>query len=229
MGLKHPLGEKITSWNGRQYTVIGVVRNVMTGSPYLPAMRTVYMPDSGFPDYTWLLIRMKPGHPVSSALEQIRIAFQKILPLTLFDYQFLDEEYAKKFATEERIGQLAAVFSLLALFISGLGIFGMASFIAERRTKEIGIRKVLGATVLQLWQLLSIEFVGLVALSFLIAMPLSFYGMHRWLQRYPYHSGIPWWIFAGTAIGVLFITLLTISLQSVKAALANPVNSLRSE
>ena len=229
MGMKHPLGEKIGYWNGHQYTVIGVVKNVLAGSPYDPPMRTVYMPPNDNPDYIWLLIRMKPGRTVPTALSGIRATFKSVLPNTLFDYQFVDEEYGKKFAAEQRIGSLAATFALFALFISGLGIFGMASFMAEQRTKEIGIRKVLGATVLQLWQLLSKEFVWLVGFSFLIAMPLSFYGMHRWLQRYPYHSGIPWWIFAGTAIGVLFITLLTISLQSVKAALANPVRSLRPE
>jgi putative ABC transport system permease protein len=229
MGLKHPLGEKITYWNGRKYTIIGVVKNVVMGSPYEPAAKTVYMPIDGVPEYTWLLARMKPGLAVSNALDRIRGVWQKTLPSALLDYQFVDEVYAKKFAAEQRIGQLAAAFSVLALFISGLGIFGMASFVAEQRTKEIGIRKVLGATIFQLWQLLSREFLWLVGLSFLIAMPMSFYGMHRWLQRYPYHSGIPWWIFATTAAGVLAITLLTISFQSVKAALANPVKSLKAE
>lgn len=145
------------------------------------------------------------------------------------NYQFVDEEFAKKFAAEQRIGGLAAVFALLALFISGLGIFGMASFVAEQRTKEIGIRKVLGATVLQLWRFLSKEFIWLVSLSFLIAMPLAFYAMHHWLQQYPYHAGIPWWIFAGTGGGVLLVVLLTVSWQSVRAAMVNPVKSLRAD
>jgi putative ABC transport system permease protein len=231
MGMQNPIGEKITSWNGRQYTIIGVVRNVLAGSPYEPPVRTLYMPADDFTlnDYTWLFVRMKPGRSVADALSHIKAAFQSVLPNTLFDYQFVDEEYGKKFAAEERIGSLAATFALLALFISGLGIFGMASFMAERRTKEIGIRKVLGATILQIWQLLSKEFVALTGLSFLIAMPAGFYIMHQWLQRYPYHSGIPWWIFAATATGVLVITLLTISAQSIKASLANPVKSLRNE
>jgi len=172
---------------------------------------------------------MKPGRSVADALSRIKTAFQSVLPNTLFDYQFVDEEYGKKFPAEERIGSLAATFALLALFVSGLGIFGMASFMAERRTKEIGIRKVLGASVFQLWQLLSKEFVALTGLSLLIAMPAGFYLMHQWLQRYPFHSGIPWWIFAATGAGVLAITLLTVSAQSIKAALANPVNSLRNE
>ncbi|HEV3414053.1 MAG TPA: FtsX-like permease family protein [Puia sp.] len=231
MGMQNPIGEKITSWNGRQYTVIGVVKNVLAGSPYEPPFRTIYMPAEDFAlnDYTWLFVRMKPGRSVADALSRIKTAFQSVLPNTLFDYQFVDEEYGKKFAAEERIGSLAATFALLALFVSGLGIFGMASFMAERRTKEIGIRKVLGASVFQLWQLLSKEFVALTGLSLLIAMPAGFYLMHQWLQRYPFHSGIPWWIFAATGAGVLAITLLTVSAQSIKAALANPVNSLRNE
>ncbi|HET6252502.1 MAG TPA: ABC transporter permease [Puia sp.] len=230
MGLQHPIGEKITDWNSRQYTIIGVVSNVVAGSPYDHPERQIYfLDDATIPDYTWLFIRMKPGRSIADALSRISATFKSILPNTLFDYQFVDEEYGKKFAAEEHIGLLAATFALLALLISGLGIFGMASFMAERRTKEIGVRKVLGATILQIWQLLSKEFVVLVGLSFLIAMPAAFYLMHQWLQRYPYHSGIPWWIFASTAIAVLFITMLTVSFQSVKAALANPVNSLRQE
>jgi putative ABC transport system permease protein len=229
MGLRDPVGVKITHWNGRQYTIVGVVKNVLAGSPYEPPYRTIYVPAEGTPDYLWLFVRMKPGRSLASAITRIRTVFQNVLPNTLFDYQFVDEEYGKKFAAEERIGRLAATFSLFALFISGLGIFGMASFMAERRTKEIGIRKVLGATILQIWQLLSKEFVVLVGLSYLIAMPAAFYVMHHWLQRYPYHSGIPWWIFAATAAAVLSITLLTVSAQSIKAALTNPVNSLRSE
>jgi putative ABC transport system permease protein len=229
MGLRNPLGVKVGYWNGHHYTIIGVVKNILAESPYEPPMRSVYMPTNDNPDDIWLLIRLKPGRSVSTALHRIGGVFKSVLPGTLFDYQFVDEEYGKKFAAEQRIGSLAATFALLALFISGLGIFGMASFMAERRTKEIGIRKVLGATILQIWQLLSKEFVVLAGLSFLIAMPVAFYLMHHWLQRYPYHSGIPWWIFAGTAIAVLSITLLTVSAQSIKAALTNPVISLRRE
>ena len=229
MGLKKPLGVKIGYWNGHQYTIIGVVRNILAESPYEPPMRTVYMPPEENPESVWWLVRMKPGRSVSEALGRIRSTFKNMLPNTLFDYHFVDEEYGKKFEAEERIGRLAATFSLFALCISGLGIFGMASFMTERRTREIGIRKVLGATVFQLWRLLTREFAILAGLSFLIAIPASYYLMHQWLQRYPYHSGIPWWIFAATAIGVLVITLLTVSAQSIKAAVANPVNSLRQE
>ncbi len=229
MGLANPLGVKLGYWNGHQYTIIGVVKDILAESPYEPPMRSVYMPAETNPDDIWFLVRMKPGRSLSDALRQIQAAFKSLLPHALFDYEFVDEEYGKKFVAEQRIGKLAATFSLFALFISGLGIFAMASFMAERRTREIGIRKVLGATVFQLWRLLIREFVLLVTLSFLIAVPATFYLMQQWLQRYPYHSGIPWWIFAATAGGVLCITLLTVSTQAIRAAAADPVDSLRRE
>ncbi|MGZ3999057.1 MAG: ABC transporter permease, partial [Mucilaginibacter sp.] len=145
------------------------------------------------------------------------------------DYQFADDAYAKKFGNEERIGTLASVLAGLAIFISCLGLFGMASFMAEQRIKEIGIRKVLGASVLNLWGLLSRDFIGLVTIALVVAMPVAYYFMHNWLQAYNYRTGISWWIFAVTAFCALLITLMTVSYQCIKAALANPVKSLRSE
>jgi len=145
------------------------------------------------------------------------------------NYQFVDQEYAKKFEDEERIGTLASCFAGLAIFISCLGLFGMASFMAEQRVKEIGVRKVLGASVFNLWRLLSTDFIRLVIISLFIASPLAWYLMHNWLQHYDYHSTISVWVFVLTGLAAVMITLLTISFQSVKAALANPVKSLRSE
>jgi ABC-type antimicrobial peptide transport system permease subunit len=156
-------------------------------------------------------------------------AFKKVLPDVAFDYQFVDQAYALKFATEERTQQLAAVFAGLAIFISCLGLFGLASFTAEQRVKEIGIRKVLGASVGSLWGMLSRDFVYLVGLACLIALPLSYYGLSRWLAQYTYRTTLAWWIFAGAGGAALLITLLTVSYQAIKAALANPVKSLRSE
>ena len=137
--------------------------------------------------------------------------------------------YSKKFATEERIGKLASSFAGLAIFISCLGLFGMASFMAEQRFKEIGVRKVLGATIFNLWRLMTKDFVTLVIIALFIAVPVAYYFMHGWLQHYTYRTGLSWWIFAVTAAGAIIITLLTVSYQSIKAALANPVKSLRSE
>ena len=154
---------------------------------------------------------------------------QNLLTFRPFSYRFADDEYAKKFATEERVGKLASSFAGLAIFISCLGLFGMASFMAEQRVKEIGVRKVLGASVFSLWRLMSKDFVLLVIVSLLIAIPVAYNFMHSWLQNYTYRTALSWWVFAATAGGAVLITLLTISYQSIKAALANPVKSLRSE
>ncbi|MEP6749722.1 MAG: FtsX-like permease family protein, partial [Bacteroidota bacterium] len=155
--------------------------------------------------------------------------FRKINPSSPFVYNFVDEQYAKKFGYEERIGKLAAFFATLAIFISCLGLFGVASFVAEQRTKEIGVRKVLGATVFNVWRLLSKEFILLVAISLLIAIPTAYYYMDKWLQNYDYRTDLSWWIFAAAGFGALMITILTVSFQAIKAALANPVKSLRTE
>ena len=133
------------------------------------------------------------------------------------------------FNEEERIGKLAGVFAALAISISCLGIFGLASFTASQRTKEIGIRKVLGATIFSVWKMLSRDFILLVFLSILLAVPLAFYFANQWLQQYDYRIEVTWWVFAVTGIGALAITLITVSHQSFKAALMDPVNSLRSE
>ena len=140
-----------------------------------------------------------------------------------------DENFAKKFGNEKRIGQLAAFFTFLAIFISCLGLFGLASYVAEQRTKEIGIRKVLGATVIRLWNMLSKDFVLLVVIACIIAIPTAYYIMDIWLQKFDYHTAISWWIFVTASMGALFITLITVSYQAVKAASVNPVESLRSE
>ena len=155
--------------------------------------------------------------------------FKKYNPEQPFEYQFVDEDYAKKFGNEKRIATLASFFAILAIFISCLGLFGMASFVAEQRTKEIGVRKVLGASVFGLWRLLSKDFVVLVIISLLIAIPLAYYLMYGWLDNYQYRTKISWWIFAASGAGAILITLLTVSYQAIKAAIANPVKSLRTE
>jgi ABC-type antimicrobial peptide transport system permease subunit len=141
----------------------------------------------------------------------------------------VDEEFGNKFSTEERIGKLSTYFAILAIFISCLGLFGMASFVAEQRTKEIGIRKVLGASILNLWRLLSTEFVVLVIISCIIAAPIAWYYLDSWLSNYDYRINIGWQVFAMAALAALLITLITVSFQAIKAAIANPVKSLRTE
>ena len=174
-------------------------------------------------------IRVNAGVAMNKALPKIEAVFKNLVPAAPFNYKFVDQDYAIKFAAEERISRLAGFFAVLAIFISCLGLFGLASFVAEQRTKEIGVRKVLGATLFDLWQLLSKEFAMLVIISLFIAVPLAYYFMHSWLQNYQYRTELSWWIFAMAGFGAIMITILTVSSQAIKAALANPVKSLRSE
>jgi ABC-type antimicrobial peptide transport system permease subunit len=225
MGLKNPVGQMV-SWDDKKYTVLGVTKDMIVESPYEPVKPTVFYVDSGA---GLVNIRINAKMSASAAITNIEAVCKKYAPGDPFDYKFVDDEYAKKFGDEERIGKLASFFASLAIFISCLGLFGMASFMAEQRTKEIGVRKVLGATVFNLWRMLSKDFVLLIVISLLIATPVSYYFMHNWLQNYQYRSEITWWIFAVTGLGAMMLTLLTVSYQSIKAALANPVKSLRSE
>lgn len=166
---------------------------------------------------------------MQQALAKIEPVFKQYNAGNPFDFRFVDDEFAKKFSNEVRIGHLATFFAILAIFISCLGLFGLASYITEQRTREIGIRKVLGASVFIIWRLLSKEFVMLVIIALLIAMPLAFYFMHNWLQDYNYRTELSWWMFALAGSGAILVTLLTVSYQSIRSALTNPIKSLRTE
>ncbi len=226
MGLKHPVGETV-KFNGVNYHVIGVVKNVVMESPYEQTPPTVFFMNYG--QVSSITIRLNPDMGMNESISKIKAIFDKIDPAAPFDFKFVDEEFAKKFVIEQRIGTLATFFAVFAILISCLGIFGLASFLAEQRAKEIGIRKVLGATVFNLWTLLSKEFISLILISLCISTPIAYYFMHNWLQHYEYRTNISFWIFFITAISVISITLATVSFQAIKAALANPVKSLRSE
>lgn len=230
MGIKDPVGTVITNGQGehsRNFTIVGVIKDMVMQSPYEPVKQTFYFLD--YDNVNWINLKLNPKKSAASSIAKIEAAFKKHVPGAPFDYNFADDEFAKKFAAEERIGKLAAFFAILAVVISCLGLFGLASFVAEQRTKEIGVRKVLGASVMNVWTLLSKEFVILVIVSCVIAIPIASYYLHDWLQKYTYRTAISWWIFAAAAIGALVITLLTVSYQAIKAAIANPVKSLRSE
>ncbi|RRA99980.1 ABC transporter permease [Larkinella rosea] len=226
MGLEHPVGQTI-QWNDRRFKVIGVVKDMLMSSPYEPVKQTIYFIPRRAGNF--VTIRINPGSNAPEALAAIEAVFKKYSPTSPFDYDFVDAEFALKFAAEERIGKLASIITVLAIFISCLGLFGLASFIAEQRTKEIGIRKVLGASVTHLWGLLSMDFVVLVLVSCLISSPIAYYFLDDWLQNYPYRTELSGWIFIAAGLGALLITLLTVSYQAIKAALMNPVKSLRSE
>ena len=209
--------------------VIGIVKDLVVNSPYEPITRSFYFLDADYTSASLLNLKIKPTVSAAAALPKIEAVIKKIVPSALFSYDFVDQEYARKFSQEQRIGKLATVFAVLAIFISCLGLFGLASFVAEQRTKEIGIRKVLGASVANLWQLLSKDFVVLVIISCLIAAPIAYYFMSQWLQKYEYRTEISWWVFVLAAAVALLITLLTVSYQAIKAALMNPVESLKTE
>jgi len=225
-GLKNPVGQ-ILHVGKRDLTVIGVIKNMVMESPYDPIKQTIFYLGRGAGDH--VLIKVNPSASAHEALDKIAAVSKTYSPSVPFSYRFADDEYAKKFAIEERIGKLASAFAGLAIFISCLGLFGMASFMAEQRVKEIGVRKVLGATVFNLWSLLSKDFVVMVVISLVIATPVAYYFMQKWLLNFQYRANMPWWIYAVTAVGAIMITLLTVSYQSIKAALANPVKSLKTE
>jgi putative ABC transport system permease protein len=226
MSLKNPVGE-ILDWNGQQLHVIGVIKNMIMRSPYDPVRPIVYYlsGNSG----NWIILKLNPNATASASVAKIESVFKKFNPEQPFEYRFVEDAYAEKFSNEVRIGKSAGFFTLLAILISCLGIFGLASFVAEQRTKEIGVRKVLGASVFNCWKLLSKDFLWLVCISLLIATPLGWYLMNGWLQNFEYRATISWWIFAVSGSGALVITLVTVSFQSIKAAMMNPVKSLRTE
>lgn len=226
IGFTDPIG-KVIKWNGEAYTVIGVVKDVLVQSPYKPVRPAMWHLSDDSENI--FIIRLTPERNAQESMRKVEEVFTKLDPTSPFDASFVDETYARKFGNEKRIGTLAAFFAVLAIFISCLGLFGLASFVAEQRTKEIGIRKVMGASVSNLWRMLSKDFVILVLLSSVIAIACSYYFCTKWLEGYEYHTTVSWWIFAGSTAGALIITLITVSYQAIKAALMSPVKSLRSE
>ncbi|HVU53515.1 MAG TPA: ABC transporter permease [Puia sp.] len=232
MGLQDPVGATVRwDWDqgqGQTFHILGVVRDMVVESPYnaaTPTLFFIYAKDG----MNCLLLRMAPHMSTAATLEKVETLFKKTLPTTPFEYSFVDENFNSRFAAEQRTGRLAGIFSALAIFISCLGLFGLASYTAEQRTKEIGVRKVLGATIFNIWGLLTKDFITLVVISLLIASPLAWTFMHGWLQNYQYRTTITGWIFATAGLGAITLTILTVSFQSIKAALTNPVDSLRAD
>ncbi len=224
---KSVIGKKIKFASGKQREVVGVIKDQVRWTPFSKQSPHIYF--ITYSEMGYLTIRIKSDVETRGALDKIEAVLKKYDPGAPFDYKFVDDDYARLFKDEERIGKLASVFASLAIFISCLGIFGLASFTASQRTKEIGIRKVLGATIFNIWKMLSRDFMWLILASILIAVPLAYYFSNEWLQQYDYRIKISWWVFAVTGIGALVITLTTVSFHAIKAALMSPVNSLKSE
>jgi ABC-type antimicrobial peptide transport system permease subunit len=227
MKFKDPIGKRVKD-NGIDWHIVGVIKDFILTSPYEP---TRPMLISG-PKNDWfnvVLIKLNNKNTTAANLQKAEAIFKKYNPEYPFEYKFVDDEYARKFEDEKRIGTLAGIFAALTIFISCLGLFGLATYMAENRVKEIGVRKVLGASVAGITTLLSKDFLKLVLTSFVLAAPLAWWMMHQWLLDYPYRVQIQWWVFALAAILSILIAILTVSYQAIKAAIANPVKSLRTE
>jgi len=230
MRLKEPvIGQFIINGNGdKKMQIVGVVKDFILNSPYDPiSPLMINGPGTGW--FNVVHIKLNPAKPVSTDLKLVEQVFKQFNPQYPFNYRFVDDEYAKKFADTQRTATLAALFAGLTIIISCLGLFGLAAYMAENRIKEIGVRKVLGASVMGITTLLSKDFLKLVIISFVIASPVAWYAMHQWLLNYTYRVNIDWWVFAGAGMIAVLISLLTVSYQAIKAAIANPVKSLRTE
>lgn len=232
LGIENPVGMLFRDTDkenpSEPLKVIGVVEDMIAQSPYEPVKQAIYAFDR-YDNASYYNLRLNPRQSASQNLAVIERVFKEHFPDVPFHYDFVDSEYGEKFAAEERIGQLSGIFTALAIIISCLGLFGLTSFVAEQRTKEIGVRKVLGATVFNVWNMLSKDFLKLVIISCFIAVPIAYFVMNGWLQEYPYRVILKWWIFALAMIGALLITVVTVSFQAIRAARANPVKSLRTE
>jgi putative ABC transport system permease protein len=228
MGLQDPVDEEIV-WRGKKFHVVGVIKDMVMTSPYEPVKQTIFTLIPSRSQGLWINIRLNPELSTAEALARVSKVFQALIPASPFEYKFVDQEYELKFAAEERVGRLASFFASLAIFISCLGLFGMASFVVEQRKKEIGIRKILGASTSTLWLMLSKEFVILVGVSCLIGVPIAWNYLSGWLASYQYHTTISVWVFLAASTACLIITLLIISFQTIKASIVNPIQSLRSE
>jgi ABC-type antimicrobial peptide transport system permease subunit len=226
MGFKDPVGKEIT-WAGNKRTIIGVIDNLIMTSPYTaptPLMITYEDRWSSF-----INIRLKDKAPLQASLATIENVYKKYSPDYPFEFKFVDDDFNAKFNNEQLIGKLSVMFSALAIIVCCLGLFGLVSFAIEKRIKEIGVRKVLGASVQQLLVLMSKEFLWLVLLAFLIAIPATWWLMNTWLQNFYYHTSVSFWVFVLVGLLITIIALITVSLNATKAAIANPVKSLRTE
>jgi len=225
MGMKSPVGQDLKFW-GKSGKIIGLMKNF-----HLNSLRVAIEPLILRLDTTYnstVIIRTRPGD-IEKAIASMQALSKKHNPAYPFAYEFADESFEKQYTSETLIGKLANYFAILAIFIACLGLFGLAMFTAEQRTKEIGVRKVLGASIPSIVTLLSKDFLRLVLIAIVIATPIAWYSMSQWLQDFKYRIDIEWWMFMGAGLLAIAIALLTVSFQSIKAALMDPVKSLRTE
>jgi ABC-type antimicrobial peptide transport system permease subunit len=226
MAMENPVGQ-IIKQDSVSYKIVGVVKDFVYGDMYGKSDPLIFYCKPDWADYVY--IKVKAKGKMEESLARIEKVMKADNPGYPFDYRFVDEDFNNQFKTEALIGKLSRIFALLAILISCLGLFGLAAYTAERRTKEIGIRKVLGASVPRITRLLSKDFLQLVFISAVVAFPVAWYAMHQWLQNYAYRISINWWVFVISGLMAMIIALLTISFQSVKAAISSPVKNLRTE
>lgn len=226
MHLKDPLST-ILKADDNEWRIVGVVKDFVYESPYTKVQQTIVFGPKAW--FNTLHFRLNPQHSIQENLEIVMSIFKKYNPDYPFEYRFADAEYARKFKEEQKTGTMAGLFASMAIFISCLGLFALSTYMAETRIKEIGIRKVLGASVMNVTTLLSKDFLKLVMISCLLASPVAWLVMSNWLKNYEYRISIGWPVFAGTILLVMVIALATISFQAIKAAVSNPVKALRSE
>jgi len=228
MHLKNPIGMQVKYGpKSKDYTIIGVTDNVVMSSPYKPVDPMMVFYNNAQSNY--ISIRLNNSAKPQQALGLLKKTFSQFNPAYLFEYQFTDQEFGKKFTNEELINRLTNIFAGLAIFICCIGLAGLASFTIEKRIREIGIRKVLGASVQQLLVLISKEFLKMVLIAFIIAVPITWWTMNNWLAKYDYHKSISAWMFVEVGFLILFLTLIVVSANTISAAVRNPVKSLRSE
>jgi ABC-type antimicrobial peptide transport system permease subunit len=232
MGLKSPIGE-VVRWGrgegGTDYTIIGVVKDMIMQSPYQPVRQMIFVKPGIYERMNLANIKINPEANIEDAIADIESIFRKYDEDNPFEYSFADQDYADKFREERRVASLSSGLAGLAIFICCLGLFGLASYMAEQRTKEIGIRKVLGASVGNLWRMMSKDFVVLVLIAGVIALPPAYMLAVDWLSQFDYRVPLSWFYFAASIGGALAIALTTVSYHAVRSAMANPVRSLRSE
>jgi ABC-type antimicrobial peptide transport system permease subunit len=226
MKFKTPLG-KIVKDNGTDWHIVGVIKDFILTDPYQPTRPMLIAGGKAW--FNIILIRLNHDRSTAQLLQKAETIFKKYNPEYPFEYKFVDEEYTRKFEDEARIATLSGLFAGLTIFISCLGLFGLAIYMAEARVKEIGVRKVLGASVTTIVTLLSKDFLWLVLISILLASPVAWWAMYKWLHDYPYRVSIQWWVFLSAGLASVLIALSTISYQAIRAALMNPVKSLRTE
>jgi len=227
MHLKNPVGTLLRYGPGRTFTVIGEIDNVVMTTPYEPVEPLMVLYNNR--GSSCISVRLNNGVQPQGAIALLKGVYAKYSPADVFEYKFIDQEFGKKFVAEELIGRLTNIFAGLAIFICCIGLAGLASFTIEKRFREIGIRKVLGATVQQLLALISAEFLKLVLIAFVIAVPVTWWLMHSWLQKYTYHVDISFWMFGAVGVLILLLTMVVVSINTLNAATTNPVKSLRSE